>query len=275
MDFYLLSMTVLDHDNRHFLARFQQCVEVATDTFEATFKLEHPINYLAGQYIGLNLPELITPDPKGSRRAFSIINPPQTRQTTIQIFFRKSESGFKQTLLTLPAESPVTVIGPFGISFQFKKELQYPLILLSGGVAMAPFLCIMRMFAEHTTVEPIHFFNYDRDQHRIPYQSEIDLFNHNGNTASVSTILFQFSDLSHVQNLTRSFFFIGGPQEFVNHAYQVLTQNGISSSQLIFEENYPSLKTELFFKTFAKNNGKQKATKMMTKHEVFQTALEN
>ncbi|MBI2473218.1 PAS domain S-box protein [Candidatus Uhrbacteria bacterium] len=268
-------MITLTHDNRHVAARFKKCIEVAEDTFEATFKLEHPISYLAGQYVWLDLPRLIAPDPKGSRRAFSIINPPKIGQTTIQILFRKSESGFKQTLLALAPESPVTIIGPFGISFQLKKEFQYPLVLLSGGVAMAPFLCIMRTRALSTYAEPIHFYHYDRNKNRTPYEEEIELFNQKGNTASVSTSLFQFSDLSQIHNLAHSLFLISGPQKFIDHAYRILMQHHINPSQCVFEEHYPSIKNADFFKALTKNDDAQKKTLPMTENDIFRTALDS
>jgi len=269
-------MATMIKDNRHYTGRLKHCIEVAENTFEATFHLENSIEYIAGQYIWLELGELLKEDPKGSRRAFSLINPPQPGQTTIQILFRKSESGFKQTLLALPKNRKITVIGPFGVSFKLQKELQCPLTLISGGVGIAPFLCIIRRLLNQAYTETVHLYHYENTIERIPYQEELDEFSQKRNTTFVSIKPFQFSDLSQNTSISHSLFLISGPQAFIDHVSTILKANGIKPPQLFFEQYYPTTPHESFFTALIKQEEQnQHLSQSMTENKLFRTALDS
>lgn len=115
---------------------------VTFGVIEISIKVEDVFNFVAGQYIWLEIPYLTSPDPRGNRRAFSICNSPNN-DNLLKIIFRTGMSGFKQSLASLGVGDKVLVHGPFGISFTLDENTPQNLILIAGGTGIAPFLSII------------------------------------------------------------------------------------------------------------------------------------
>lgn len=114
--------------------------KTASDIVEVTFKLNDQFQFTSGQYVWVELPNLIKPDPKGNRRAFSICSIPSS-ENSISIIGRLSESGYKQTLFALKEGETVIIHGPFG-SLNFPTGTD-PVVCIAGGVGIAPFLSLI------------------------------------------------------------------------------------------------------------------------------------
>ena len=81
-----------------FPAEIEAVKEIAVDTYEVTLKINADFSFVAGQYLWLDLGELVTDDPRGSRKAFSIVSPPSLLPK-IKIIFRTGSSIYKKTLI--------------------------------------------------------------------------------------------------------------------------------------------------------------------------------
>ena len=229
--------------------------EDARDTFEVTFEVEGGLRYEAGQYLWLIFPTLIANDPRGSRRAFSICNPPSVEGLTreVVILFRNSESGFKQTLIRAPIGESVFIEAPFGSAFVLSPELrsyrsptneQGRVVLIAGGVGISCFLAHLRssdIVSSHV-VSALVYFNTSLD--RACFMGELQAI------TSASHIAFHnalgdfkpeyiFKDI----DVARDQFFICGPQGFVDAIYLALLVLGVSEDRMVFEENRPSTPT--------------------------------
>ncbi|MBC7435018.1 MAG: 2Fe-2S iron-sulfur cluster binding domain-containing protein [Bdellovibrionales bacterium] len=86
--------------------------------------------FKAGQYLQVALPD-------GSRRAYSLANPPHENDT-LQLHIRHVEGGkFSQIVPGLKAGDVLQVELPFG-SFELKEESSAPMLCVVGGTGFAP-----------------------------------------------------------------------------------------------------------------------------------------
>ena len=83
-------------------ARIKSRKKIAKGTFKIDFNPSEEFDFVAGQHTGVWLPKLFHSDPKGNFRLFSICSSPNNPER-ISITFRDRGSGFKKTLLEIPA----------------------------------------------------------------------------------------------------------------------------------------------------------------------------
>lgn len=226
--------------NNGFWASIKYITEVAKDTFAVTFSCdEYPFVFSPGQYVWIVLQDLISEDPKGNRRAFSIVSSTATPHI-FTILFRSGTSGYKKTLLHLTKEEKVRVYGPFGSAFTIDGNVQKNLVMISGGVGIAPFLGILNSLNSLSYKPHMSLVNFNaRPESQIfPQQiaklcsdGHIDLMDIIG-PAHIASVL----DISNMKDAS---FFICGPQPMVDIVYQDLKKYQISDEQMVFEEIYP------------------------------------
>ncbi|MCX6793141.1 MAG: PAS domain-containing protein [Candidatus Falkowbacteria bacterium] len=236
-------------DNRVHLAKLSKKTEVAKNTFEFCFKTEDHLDFESGQYVWLRLYNLSYPDKRGDRRAFSITNIPNDKGE-ICILLRKSESGFNKTLLELEEGQELKVIGPFGTSFCLPENPKTPLVLLGGGVGIAPFLSITRHYVAKKIKAPINLLYFDESAEMSVYVDEINNFCSQQSNCSGSVFYekFSFDLLKSIKNLDKALFYISGSQGFVDSVNEILSKNGIFKHQLRFENFYPTDPSSAYLK---------------------------
>ena len=123
-------------------ARIEKKSEIAKGTIEVIFTIEEGLfSFEPGQYVWVELLNLNFPDPRGTRRAFSIVSDPLVKNK-LSIIFRISESGYKKTLISLPVGSDVHLIGHCG-SFVLHDYIKIPTVFVAGGSGVASFFCFI------------------------------------------------------------------------------------------------------------------------------------
>jgi ferredoxin-NADP reductase len=132
--------------------------EVAKDTYEVMFARPEGFVFRSGQYTQVAIPRLTHHDPKGRSRQFPIASSPQNF-TEVSVAFRNSFSGFKRTLLELPAGSPVILEQGAG-SFVIPLLPTAPLVFVAGGIGITPFLSYIRTLAPETRLSTLILLLY-------------------------------------------------------------------------------------------------------------------
>lgn len=233
-----------------FLARIFSKKEVAKDTWEIIFSVEggegKKFQPIAGQYIWVEIPTLKYADQRGNRRAFSNILSSEEKSQA-GILFRSSTSGYKRTLQDLPIGSVVNIFGPKGFSFSLTNENvleEKNLVLIGGGVGIAPFLSIIRDLEKKKSNKRVVLFSCNDSSEKAPYQKELkDISNGNSNLETV----FVFGKLSRLEiekvvesiDLGSVFWFVSGKQGFVDSTFDILVSLGIDAEKIHFEQFYP------------------------------------
>lgn len=218
------------------------------DVFELTFKLLHgkKIIFRPGQYIWLILPKLDASDPRGEQRAFSIASS-CAKEDSLSILFRASDSGYKKTLLGLPAGARVRIKGPQGQVFVIGKNTGPNVCCIAGGVGIAPFLGILRSFDRLPYRPPamtLVFLNSSKEKvflsdelKHLAGKNRVRLIEHTG--------LFDPALMSGIPQAQSAVYFICGPQGMVDDVAAKLRRTGVSEDNMRFEQYYPSAKNPI------------------------------
>ena len=145
---------------------------IAEKTCEVSFGLsQKEFNFLAGQYIRINVPKLLYSDQKGVSRVFSIVSSPNDKNK-ISIAFRDSGSGFKRTLMELPPGSLIDIEGPFGY-FTLPKNPSQSIIFIAGGIGITPCLSMIRFASEQKLAHQITLLYVNKNAKGVAYLDEL------------------------------------------------------------------------------------------------------
>ncbi len=228
-------------DNKRYQAKLTTKKEIAQDTHEFTFELEHEMKFEPGQYVWVEIPNMYATDAKGNRRAFSLVNTPATEKS-LTIIFRSTKSGFNESLRLLNPGDELVITGPFGSSFCLPEEPQTPLVLIAGGVGVAPFLSLIRYSVEIGSTRNIILFTTNDSIERTPYAKELDALVQKSKSIKVVNLLrrLEDSDATEIFKLKDALLYVSGPQGFVNDVHGLLKTDGIFDHQFHFEAFYPS-----------------------------------
>ena len=218
---------------------------IAKDTMEFTFSVspKYRFTYEAGQYAWIILPKLRSPDPQGEYRAFSFSSTPQKNR--FSIITRITNSGYKQTLARLIKGTKIKIRGPQGSAFTLENTQKKNLVMIGGGVGIAPFLSIIRSIKTLSqTPEKITLAYYDSSADR---QVNIDDLKKIATTSKrpsieIKTSLKRFT-IKNVEPIDpETEYWICGPQKMVDDVHQKLTNRGIPETSIKFEQYYPTPK---------------------------------
>ncbi|MBM7367844.1 2Fe-2S iron-sulfur cluster-binding protein [Gordonia hydrophobica] len=112
--------------------------EIAPDVRRLVVDLDEPMDFNAGQYVQLNLPD-------GDDRPYSIANAPHERGR-VELHIKRTENGAATAgwvFDRLAVGDVVTLSGPYG-KFYFRPDRDKPLLLLGSGTGLAPLVSILK-----------------------------------------------------------------------------------------------------------------------------------
>lgn len=242
-------MTDLTEKNFVWNAKLLQKKQIANQTWEFTFSIDQSdFVFLAGQYVWIQLLSLPFADDRGNRRAFSISSVPGIN--TVQCIFRESDSGFKRSLLAMEIGGVCEMIGPFGSSFcMTEDEEEGKLILIAGGVGVAPFLSLIRTYlADVSFQKKIVLITVNDSTEKVPYADELEIYTKTHLNFQYINIVgrkFSWSDVGAFVESGGDHWYIAGPQEMIDFVYQILLTHDISRSKMHFENYFPTEQTIL------------------------------
>ncbi len=224
-------------------ARLTQKKQITKEVREFTVQIESDgFSFVAGQYVWINLKELSVPDERGSRRAFSISSSPDAH--TLQFIFRESDTGYKQSLLALKENDVVEVIGPFGSSFLMPEYEESELIMIAGGVGIAPFLSLLRVYlADPSFQKKIVLVTLNKSQEEVLYLKELqDFAKTHASFRHVNIVgrKFTWTDVASYISYGGYAWFISGSQPMVDWVHDVLKKNEVPRNKMFFENHYPT-----------------------------------
>lgn len=234
------------------------------------FTTPEPLALSAGQYVWIELPKLLVPDPKGSRRAFSVSRF-SANNRTFEIVARVSESGYKKSLFALKVGDPVIVHGPFGSAFTL-GETDPPdvLVMIAGGVGIAPMLPVLQRLREEARHTHCILVYLNRDAAATPYLEELEAFRRSVDFFDYVVQYGKFSWQNIPESVVRAAsnvrWWVAGPQGMVDHVALELSQYGVSAEAMVFEHCYPTRPDELTV---------EKMRDQLSEYNVFAQAIQN
>ena len=213
-----------------------------------TFQLARPFSFKAGQYVWVELNQNQVIDPKGSRRAFSIISLPNDKNT-ISILSRDTGSGYKQVLHNLAIGSRLRIHGPFGSVFTIKQQGMQNIIMIAGGTGISPFIPIINQIIAANLPIKCYLIYLNREWAGAVLLNELDELGSHSSSFSYKA-KYGYFDWADVADKYAEFgantqFWISGPQGLSTLSSQILSGHGIAPQQMIFEAHYPQKTDDL------------------------------
>lgn len=213
------------------------------------FHLARPegFTYQSGQTIDLVLGEVSEGTPLGDvSHTFSLVSAPHEAQLTVAT--RMRDSKYKNTLAALPVGTQLHFEGPFGDAL-VPDATERPLVLVSGGIGITPFMSIFRDAAQRKLRRPIRLLYSNRRPEDTAYLAELQQLVQGYPSLSLVATMTNMDTSSqrwdgptgyldaakireYCKDLTNPLYFLSGPPALVEAMYDLLEDAGVDEDDI-------------------------------------------
>jgi len=202
-------------------AEIKSLVWVAEDTLQVSFKPLEKFEFLPGQYLILDIPQLVTSQKR--TRHFSIASSPDEKE--VKIAFRRGLSDFKKFLQdeNNVGES-VTLLGPFGKFFLPEEKSE--LVFIAGGIGITPFMDLIPYSLKHNLGHKITLIYTNKSEQRAVFLRElVELDKKYEDFVLINKIGKVDASFikKHIKNLKAKHFYICGTDAMVDGVKEILS----------------------------------------------------
>jgi ferredoxin-NADP reductase len=219
--------------------------EVAKETLLVVFDLGgKDVDFTAGQYFWVELPDRGHQDEKGLRRHISVVTSP-TDRGVLGLATRLRDSAFKQTLRELEIGDEVDVEEPKG-NFLLPEEIDRDYVFLAGGIGITVFRSMLRFVADEGLPYRITLVCSNRDRESTPFLDELPELERRIDGLRVVLTLTQDDGWDgenrhigeemlrdHLGDLTGYTFLVAGPPGMAKGVEALLHEAGIPAEQIL------------------------------------------
>ncbi len=138
---------------RDFTGYVTSIEECALETRRIFLELDQPLDFVAGQYVTVRVPE------SNVRRSYSLANPPTDRRR-IELHVRREPDGEatdRWLFRTVELGHEVDISGPYG-GFLLRTDRPEPAIMIAGGTGLAPLKSMIRHVLERGHPQQLHLY---------------------------------------------------------------------------------------------------------------------
>lgn len=138
---------------RDFTGYVTSIEECAIETRRIYLELDQPLDFVAGQYVTLRVPE------SNVRRSYSLANPPTDRRR-IELHVRREPGGEatdRWLFRNVELGQEVDISGPYG-GFLLRTDRPEPAIMIAGGTGLAPLKSMIRHVLERGNPQKVHLY---------------------------------------------------------------------------------------------------------------------
>jgi ferredoxin-NADP reductase len=146
--------------------------EVAKQTLLVVFDLlGEEVDFKAGQYFWVTLPNVGHDDERGLRRHITVVTSPNERGV-LGFATRLRDTAFKKTLAELDVGAEVDVEHPKG-DFSLPMETARPYVFIAGGIGITVFRCMLRYIVEEGLPHRVTLVYSNRDRESAAFLDEL------------------------------------------------------------------------------------------------------
>lgn len=211
-------------------ASFLNSDTVADGTMRFSFTKPEGFTYTAGQSVDLSLPS-------GAMHPYSLVSAPH--EAEIVIATRMRDSAFKNELKALAPQAEVTIEGPFG-SFFLHENTARPAIFLVGGIGVTPFYSMVKDATTRALPHQIYMLYGNRSPRDAAFVAEFDALALENTNFKIQNVYGAHIDADMVRAFAPTdknpIYYMAGPQGMVSAMRTLLTEMGVSSDDIRFEE---------------------------------------
>lgn len=219
--------------------------EVARNTIEFRFNKPEGFDFIPGQYGGFTFPPTPNTPPGSNNRRFSLISTPA--DPYLAFTTRMQESPFKRKLAEMTPGMEIKFAGPSG-QFILPLDALKPVVLIAGGIGIAPFLSMIRYHLYTGSERPLTLFYGNRTPADAPYFDLLNQLQHpsltlvhcmseadsswQGETGFIEYSLIK----KHVSDIHLPEYLVCGSPTMVAVLHETLLEMGINESQVHVED---------------------------------------
>lgn len=207
---------------------FQKKFTEAGNAVSFIFEPQQPVEWQAGQYMTLTLPDM---PPVNNERTFTISSAPYEKH--LQVTTRITESAFKQRLNQLQPGDEVEA-DQFGGDFVWQDRSEQ-MVFVAGGIGITPFHSIL--LERHHANKPLNVtLLYSNRDDSIPFKAVFDKLSKEHPEFHIHYVIGEQLDFSKMHELVPgiqdSYVYLSGPEPMVDALEEMLTKNGMNKKQL-------------------------------------------
>ncbi len=156
--------------------QFADVIGVVAETPETTtlrLALPEPTEFTSGQYYNIRIP--VEGRPRPIQRAYSIASPPFPKFDVVEFGIKEMEGGLVSPVLAKQTKvgDKLEVRGPYG-AFVWSEDKGGPLLLISAGSGVVPFMSMIRYAKAKGLDVPMHLLFSSKSAEYVIYSAELD-----------------------------------------------------------------------------------------------------
>lgn len=219
--------------------------EVADGTMAFYFEKPKRFNFLAGQYINVNLINPPETDKEGNSRFFSIASAPY--EDFLIITTRMRDTAFKRVLKNSEIGTEFIIDGPYGYLY-LHKDSSVPAVFLAGGIGITPFYSIIKENAHTLSPFKIFLFYSNRSPKDAAFLNRLgELEKENPNFKLINTMTDDASwqgetgfiniemIKKYLPDVATPIYYTAGPPKMAQAMMNMLKDAGIKEKNIISE----------------------------------------
>lgn len=229
-------------------ARIKEKQEVAKGTLLVTFDLlGEEVDFKAGQYFFVTLPDVGHQDDKGLRRHITVVTSPNEKGV-LGFATRMRDSAFKQSLRELPVGTEVEVEQPKG-DFTLPEETSRPLVFVAGGIGITVFRSMLRYIREEQLPYRVTLIYSNRDRESTAFLDELreleqeipdfglilTMTQDGGWEGETLKVDAQFVKDHLEEDLNQYTFLVAGPPAMAEGVQKALEEAGVNEENVVAE----------------------------------------
>lgn len=235
----------------NYIVKFIKSEEIAEGTMAFNFEKPVGFTFIAGQYLNWKLIDPPETDEEGTRRFFSITQPPFEKD--LMFTTRMRNTAFKRIIKTFKAGQEIEIFGPSG-QLVLHTDSNIPAVFLTGGIGVTPFRSITLQATHAKLPHKIYMFFSNRALKDAPFLEELEkVQKENPNFKLVNTLTerenlpqdwkgeigFITKEMisKYINDLNIPKYYIAGPPQMVEAMEKMLKDAGISEDK-IKSENF-------------------------------------
>jgi len=219
--------------------------EVAKGTLLVVFDLQGAeVDFRAGQYFWVELPNRGRDDDKGLRRHISVVTSP-TDRGVLGLCTRLRDTAFKQTLAELEVGDEVEVEDPKG-DYRLPEDTAEHYVFVAGGIGITVFRSMLRYIADTGEPYRVTLVYSNRDRESTPFLDELPELE--SRIPGLQVVLTMTEDdgwdgearrvdaemlRDHVGELGAHTFLVAGPPPMVESVVEQLSGAGVPEEQVL------------------------------------------
>lgn len=211
--------------------------EVVTGTLLVELAGEEEIKFFAGQFFTLILINPPYTDNRGDHRIFGFVNSPSENRVA-RFITRMGPSAFKKYLqeAAIGTEAEIDKIGG---SMLIPEDTTAPLVIIAGGIGIAPYMSILSEIKEKSLPHKIKLVYANTNRISAPFLDQLESHSRSIPNFKLESILTGGNGLSEEalkNNLVPGAkYYISGTPRFVPAMVRTMRKLGVLPEQMKFE----------------------------------------